>query len=76
MRKFIHAFWSWGNESFLQFPKDMERVALWKNYGYFHNNRNPHELVYLITCLLTVLAVRRAHFLMKKILLSDSSHLS
>ena len=42
MMKFMPAFWSWDNESFLQFPKDMARVGQWRNYYYFHN-RNPYE---------------------------------
>ena len=43
MMKFLHAFWIWGNESFLHFPKDMEGAVQWKNYYYFHNKRSLYE---------------------------------
>lgn len=43
MMKFLHAFWIWGGENFLHFPKDMERAVQWRNYYHFHSNISLYE---------------------------------
>lgn len=75
MIQFMQTFQSWGNERFLQFPKDMERVVHWRNY-YFFIIVEIHINVIVIACLLTVLVATTVHLLVNKIVLLNCDHIS